>query len=180
MKTPGRCVQADDMTNELFPKFIDADIAVLASPLYYFNMNACLKSFVDRTLPMFEPQFKDLGAQTGHPLRYGRIPKIVTMSVCAFPDPDIFQALSLTWKMIFGPYLCAEIYRHSSEFFDIPDLAAKVRQVLAAVTQAGKEMVQIGKVALATTHEISQELAPRARLIDWVNQYWRETLPVKE
>ncbi len=160
-----------------FPKFVQADIVVLASPLYYFSMNACLKSFVDRTLPMFEPQFTDMGEQTGHPLRFGRMPKIVTLSVCAFPDPDSFRALSLNWKMIFGPHLAAEIYRHSSEFFDIPELAPIVRQVLQGAHQAGVEIVQSGKVTEATLQQITQDLAPRARLIEMANQYWRQVLP---
>ena len=45
LKTPGHRVQSDDMTDKLFSKFVQADIVVLASPLYYFSMNACLKSF---------------------------------------------------------------------------------------------------------------------------------------
>jgi hypothetical protein len=176
LNTLGRCVQPDNMTKELFDKFIQADIVVLASPLYYYTMNACLKSFVDRTLPAFEPEFTDKEGKTGHPLRFGRIPKIVALSVCAFPDPDSFRALSLTWKMIFGPYLAAEIYRHSSEFFDIPDLAPTVRQVMAAMQQAGTEIIQAGRVDPATLQQVSQDLAPRAALIDMVNQYWRQTL----
>ena len=30
-KTPGLCIHKDDMTNELFPKFIDSDLVVYAS-----------------------------------------------------------------------------------------------------------------------------------------------------
>ena len=173
LKSPGRCVQADDMTNELFAKFVQADIAVLASPLYYFSMNACLKAFVDRTLPMFEPQFVDMDGQTtSHPLRFGRMPKILTLSVCASSDPDSFWALSLTWKMIFGPYLAAEIYRHSSEFFDIPELAPMVRQVLEGVHQTGGEMVRFEELAAITLNTITQDLAPRDLLIEIANQYW--------
>lgn len=180
VKTPGRCVQPDDMTKELFDTFVRADVAVLASPLYYYSMNACLKAFVDRTLPMLEPQFVDVDGQTtDHPLRFGRMPKIVALSVCAFPDPDSFRALSLNWKMNFGSYLSAEIYRHSSEFFDIPELAPMVRKVLQAAQQAGVEFVQSGKITSATLDAITQDLAPRTELIAMANQYWRQVLPAQ-
>jgi multimeric flavodoxin WrbA len=54
-KTPGVCVQKDDMTNELFPKSLEADLVVYATPLYHFTVNATLKAFIERTLPMVEP-----------------------------------------------------------------------------------------------------------------------------
>ena len=54
-KTPGVCVHKDDMTNELFPKWLEADVVVYATPLYYFTVNAALKTFIDRTLPILEP-----------------------------------------------------------------------------------------------------------------------------
>ena len=54
-KTPGVCVQKDDMTNELFPKWLEADIAVYATPLYHYTVNATMKAFIERTLPVVEP-----------------------------------------------------------------------------------------------------------------------------
>ena len=53
--TPGRCVQADDMTEVLFDKYLQADLVVLASPIYHATMNARMKLFVERTLPMMDP-----------------------------------------------------------------------------------------------------------------------------
>ena len=41
-KTPGQCVHKDDMSLELYPKWLDADLAVYASPLYYFTVNATM------------------------------------------------------------------------------------------------------------------------------------------
>ena len=54
-KTPGVCVHKDDMTNELFPKWLEADLAVYATPLYHFTVNATMKAFIERTLPVVEP-----------------------------------------------------------------------------------------------------------------------------
>ena len=33
-KTPGVCIHKDDMTKELYPKFLASDLTILATPLY--------------------------------------------------------------------------------------------------------------------------------------------------
>lgn len=41
------CLQKDDM-QELYPKMTAADGIILASPIYWFSINAQLKTFIDR------------------------------------------------------------------------------------------------------------------------------------
>ncbi len=41
------CVHKDDM-EELNPHLLEADVIVFASPIYYFNVNAQVKSVIDR------------------------------------------------------------------------------------------------------------------------------------
>ena len=48
----GTCVQKDDM-EEIRAKMLDADIIVLASPIYYYSMTAQLKTVIDRTCAFF-------------------------------------------------------------------------------------------------------------------------------
>nr|WP_321396681.1 flavodoxin family protein [uncultured Desulfobacter sp.] len=48
----GTCVQPDDM-NEIFKKILDADVLVLATPVYFHAMNAQMKTFIDRTCPIY-------------------------------------------------------------------------------------------------------------------------------
>jgi len=43
----GGCVISDDM-QEIYPKLQDADVIVIASPVYWFNMTAQTKAFLDR------------------------------------------------------------------------------------------------------------------------------------
>jgi multimeric flavodoxin WrbA len=169
-ETPGRCVQKDDMTGELYDLFLVADVVVLASPLYHYNLNARMKAFIERTLPMIRPDFVDRGAKTGHPLRVGNAPRIVALSVCAFPEAENFKALSLNLKMIFGQNLVAEIYRHSSEFMGIPELAPQVAEVLAAMGRAGEELVRLGRVEPDTQAALGRDLAPRDMIIQAANQ----------
>lgn len=45
----GKCVFADDMA-EILQKMIDADVLVLASPVYFYSIDAQLKALIDRTV----------------------------------------------------------------------------------------------------------------------------------
>ena len=42
------CIQ-DDMTVTLVPRLIDSDVIILASPVYFNNVSAQAKAFIDRT-----------------------------------------------------------------------------------------------------------------------------------
>ena len=69
-RTPGRCVHKDDMTSELFTKWIESDIVVYATPLYYHFMNGTMSTFRERTLPAIQPFFEISDGKTYHPLRH--------------------------------------------------------------------------------------------------------------
>lgn len=45
----GKCVHNDDMA-EILQKMIDADVLVLASPVYFYSVCAQLKAVIDRTV----------------------------------------------------------------------------------------------------------------------------------
>ncbi len=45
----GECVVRDDMA-EVLQKMIDADVIVLASPVYFYSVDAQLKALIDRTV----------------------------------------------------------------------------------------------------------------------------------
>ncbi|MBQ7629544.1 MAG: flavodoxin family protein, partial [Selenomonadaceae bacterium] len=44
-----KCILKDDMA-EILDKMIDADVLVLASPVYFYSINAQIKTVLDRTL----------------------------------------------------------------------------------------------------------------------------------
>ena len=55
----GVCVQKDDMA-ELLEKMIAADVIVLATPVYFYTMDAQIKTMIDRTVARYtEIQGKD-------------------------------------------------------------------------------------------------------------------------
>lgn len=45
-----KCVQKDDMA-EILDKMVEADVIVLATPVYFYTMDAQLKTLIDRTVP---------------------------------------------------------------------------------------------------------------------------------
>lgn len=48
-KSTGICAIKDDMA-DILQKIIDADVLVLASPVYFYSIDAQLKAVIDRTV----------------------------------------------------------------------------------------------------------------------------------
>lgn len=48
-----KCVQQDDMA-ELLDKMIHADVIVMATPVYFYTMDAQMKTLIDRTVPRYQ------------------------------------------------------------------------------------------------------------------------------
>lgn len=57
-KTNGVCAYKDDMP-EILQKMIDADVLVLSTPVYFYCMNAQLKTVIDRTVARYT-EIKDI------------------------------------------------------------------------------------------------------------------------
>jgi hypothetical protein len=94
LKTPGVCVQEDDavMVRE---KMMGADITVMATPIYFFNMTSYMKNLMERAiLPMVLPYLKLVNGHMGHPTRFPD--KTINMLVVAnagFWGEDVFSPL---------------------------------------------------------------------------------------
>ncbi len=156
-KTPGICVHKDDMTNELFPKWLDADMVVYATPLYHFTVNATMKAFIERTLPVLEPFLVTGAERTTHPLRHTP-PKAVVLSVAGFPEPTVFAQLSSYVRFLFNKGLVAEIYRPAAEIMSVPEWSEVTKEILEATTQAGRELIQSAAISAQTNERITQPI----------------------
>lgn len=158
-KSPGICIHKDNMTDELFPKWLEADIAIYATPLYYYTMTATMKAFIERTLPAFEPFLHRLDGRTFHPRRANlKIPRSVVLSVAGFPELSVFDELSRYVNFLFGQGLLAEIYRPGSEMLTLPELEGAKKEILEAAAGAGREIVQSGSICEATMDRITQPI----------------------
>ena len=69
VRTPGACVQNDDMTDVL-QNVLDVDVLVWAFPLYCYGVPARVQALQERMLPLVLPQFARKGDVHYHPSRY--------------------------------------------------------------------------------------------------------------
>ena len=174
-KTPGKCIHKDDMTSELFPKWLASDLVVYATPLYYHTMNAAMSTFRERTLPALLPFFEqgDDG-KTFHPLRT-KFPAVVWLSVCGFPEESEFNVLSdyVNRTRHKDVTLAAEIYRPAAGTMMNPFCEDKKRDILDATRQAGQELVGSMKISPKTMARIRQPLVDSQLFAKMGNLFWK-------
>ena len=158
-KTPGKCVLKDDMTLDLFPKWLESDLVIYATPLFHHTVNATMKTFIERTWPICEPFLLEREGRWVHPLRR-KHPGVVVLSVCGFPAMSAFGGLTHYVKFLFEAQekgrLWAEIYRPGAEL--MYSTVEKQKDILDATTQAGKELVENHRVSPETLARIEQPL----------------------
>lgn len=53
MRNGGTCIQRDDMA-EILKLYQQADVIVLATPVYFYGISAQMKTFIDRTYPIWQ------------------------------------------------------------------------------------------------------------------------------
>lgn len=177
-RTPGRCIQKDDMSMELFPKWLASDLVVYASPLYYHTMNSAMSAFKERTLPAVSPLFEvgDDG-NVFHPFR-NKIPAAVYLSVCGFPQDAEFDAFSefLHHTRHKDMQVVAEIYRSAAETMTRPFFKEKLDDILAATKQAGREIVGNMVVNPATMARIKQPIVESDQFAQMGNLFWKSCI----
>jgi multimeric flavodoxin WrbA len=172
-KTPGVCIHKDNMSGELYPKWLQSDLVVYATPLYHFTVNAAMKAFIERTLPVLQPFFEEREGRTNHPLR-AKHPAIVMLSVAGFPEDSVFDQLSSWAHFVFHEGLVAEIYRAGAETLTVPSFAEKATSILEATKQAGRELVASMKVSSETMARIKKPLLEDKSLMHKMgNLFWK-------
>jgi putative sterol carrier protein len=174
-KTPGKCIHKDDMSKELYPKWLASDLAVYATPLYHFHMNAAMKAFIERTLPVLEPFLVEGQQGTSHPLR-DRHPLLVFLSVAGFPEAEIFDQLSAWVNSVYGRAgaVVAEIYRPAAETMVTRPYQAIANDVLEATLAAGREIVESMKISPATMARIKQDIVEDNKILHQMgNMFWK-------
>ena len=138
LKTPGRCVQKDDMSEVLFDRYLAADVVVLAGPVYHATMNARMKLFVERTLPMMDP-LGEMAEAGGSPHRFDKMPRVVTLSVAGYWDQVMFQALSMTWRMCLGGTSSPRSTGILPSFWPCPSFGPRSRRCWTQWPRPGKK-----------------------------------------
>jgi multimeric flavodoxin WrbA len=177
VKTPGVCTMKDDQA-ELLEKCRRADTLVLATPLYVDGMTAQSKTFIDRLVPLAEPEFILTDGHCRHPSAGDGLKYFLLISNCGFHELDNFDALVMHCKRIclnlHSQYL-GHLLRPHGPLLKYRDLMPGVIDtVLNAATQAGNEIVVSGAPSQATMDAVSAELVPKDLYVETVNSHWRQ------
>jgi multimeric flavodoxin WrbA/putative sterol carrier protein len=171
-KTPGQCLHKDDMTKEIYPKYLESDLCILATPLYHFTVNAQMKTFIERTLPMLQPFFEKRDGVTRHPLRH-EPPPVAVISVAGFPEESVFDQLKSYMNYLYRDRLMAEIYRASAEMLRQPPTNDMMRDILASTVQGGRELVKNMMISPETLAQIKRPMTDVDTMAPIGNLLWQ-------
>jgi multimeric flavodoxin WrbA len=175
-KTPGRCVFHDDMP-DLLDEIRAADIIVWATPLYFYGMTSILRTVMERMLPLSQPYMVRSGEHITHPPRYaGVASRQVLISNCGFPETHHFSALRELMRHLSGSDgvgLAGEILCACGPLLK-SRMRPRLQWYLDAVEQAGREVVELGRIQESTTLVLARPLVDSpAEYARMVNSSWQ-------
>jgi arsenate reductase len=134
----GYCItKDDDMTNEIYPLLREADVVVLAAPIYFYNVPAQLKALIDRTQTLWSRKYK---LNLTDPARHYRRGFLLAQG--ATKGKNLFEGVDLTAKYFFDAvgarFNGSLTYRHIEYTGDMEkhptvhkDVTASVKELLA-------------------------------------------------
>lgn len=185
LRTPGKCTQKDDM-RWVLPKLLEADVWVLATPLYVDGMSGPLKMFLDRIIPGAYPFIEVRDGHCRHPLRdpQARNLRVALVSNCGFWELDNFDAMVTHVQAIcrnLGSEFAGALLRpHGGALGSMLKMGAPVQDVVDAAREAGRQLIRDGRMLPETLATVSRELLPRDLYLSIVNKNFEATLAETE
>lgn len=165
----GKCVMQDDMTNLIYPKFLEADVMVLASPIYFGTVNAVMKRFIERLYPFLGP-WQQVDGEGVYQAFRGPFPKVVAISAASWHYSHVFDQMSSYYHYLFEDRLVAELYRGSSESFQFGAVFYQKKiEMLEAMKQAGRELVEKGAPSKETIDFVCQDVGELEKTVTMHN-----------
>jgi len=180
LKTPGKCFQKDDM-QVLLPKLHEADILVLATPLYVDGMSAPMKNVIDRMVPLVQPFVELRDGHYRHVVREGhKYASLVLVSNCGFWETDNFDTLLVHVKAactnMAKEFAGAVLRPHGAMLGGMVEMGVPLDDVLEAAKEAGRELVRDGKMSPGTLATVSRELMPSETYLQNMNRLFQQML----
>lgn len=173
-RTPGQCVQDDDMA-DLLPPLRRADLWVLASPLYFDGLSGPLKNLLDRTTAFLRLAAEVRDGRSRHlvedEVRGG---KVVLVSNCGLWEMQNFEPLVTQVKgfceHVQREFAGALLRPHGQTLRDFLKQGKPVDDVLEAAREAGLELVRDGRVSAETTAVVGRPLVSLKEYVRALNE----------
>jgi len=134
----GNCVILDDM-EKIYPKLLEADVIILASPIFFYGVTAWAKALIDRSQALWARKYLLKDPSLG---KEGKKRKGFFISVGATKGQKIFEGAILTVKYFFDvfnvEYVGELLFRGVEAKSDI----LKHPEALQQAFEAGRRLIQ--------------------------------------
>lgn len=169
----GKCIQNDDM-EQLYPKFREADILVLAIPIY-FPLPGEMQNLLNRLMPLVEPILEFHDGRTRAKFHDDvKISKIVLVSTGGWWEKEnmelVVQFVEHIAKDANVEFSGAILRPHA---FLMDEYKEKGKEILSVVKNAGVQLIKNGKISPDTFETISQPLIAEEELRERYNRMYQ-------
>lgn len=157
-KTPGQC-HIDDSMQLLYPKLREADILVLATPVYV-PLPGEMQNLINRIVPLMDPILRQQNGRTRARFRDDvKISKFVLVSSCGWWEMGNFgtvlRIVEELAKDVNVEFAGALLRPHAGRMLEYPEKSA---EIFEAARQAGYELVKEGRMPKSLLEIICQPL----------------------
>jgi multimeric flavodoxin WrbA len=161
----------------VYPKIADADILILATPVYVDGMTGLMKILLDRMIPLLEGPFEIRDEHCRHPLRERvKKGKLVLVSTCGFTEMDNFEPLVIHVKAacqnMGREYGGALLRPHGWFMRELKRRGYPVEKVTNTCKDAGRQMILEGKISQDLQKEVSQDFVAREQVLKYNNSFY--------
>ena len=167
--TPGECTQKDDM-REILALIREADILILATPVYVDGMTGSMKVALDRMLPLVKGRVELRDDHMRHIPRTRAQTKLALVSPSGFAELDNFDPLvahvKAAAKNLNYEYSGAVLVPAAWLMPRLPDVLEKT---VGLITKAGTELVEHGMIPPGVSEEIAA-MVPREKVVEALNR----------
>ena len=169
----GECIHSDDM-DSLFPKLREADILVLATPVY-LPLPSGIQNFLNRLMPIVEPVLEFHEGRTRAKFHDDvKISKMVLISVGGWWEKEnlgiVVRIVEDIARDVSVEFSGAILRPHA---FLMNENKERGEEVLSAAKNAGAQLVREGKISPDTLETISQPLISEEELRERYNKMYQ-------
>lgn len=122
----GQCVLKDDM-KEIYPKLIDADVVVIASPIFFYNITSLTQALIERSQALWVRKYMLKISESANKPKYG-----IFMAVGATKGKRLFEGVIRVVKYFFdaidADYVGGLFYRSVEKKGDIKNHAEALKE----------------------------------------------------